>query len=78
MKRAALPQALFEEIIESEIPTDTTIDCVLAWQVYLIKVIVNRLKPIEYGVFERNDEWNKLCLLLDAIYNDRSPLTYNV
>lgn len=44
LKRAALPQAPFEEIIESEIPTDTTIDCVLAWQVYLIKVTVNRLK----------------------------------
>lgn len=80
LKRAALPQAPFEEIIESEIPTDATIDCVLAWQVYLIKVIVNRLKSIEYGVFERNDEWNKLCLLLDAIYNDKSvtnPLKKN-
>ncbi len=80
LKRAVLPQAPFEEIIESEIPTDATIDCVLAWQVYLIKVIVNRLKSIEYGVFERNDERNKLCLLLDAIYNDKSvtnPLKKN-
>ena len=32
LKRAALPQAPFEEIIETEIQTDTTIDCVLAWQ----------------------------------------------
>lgn len=52
LKRAALPQAPFEEIIESEIPSDTTIDCVLAWQVYLIKVVVNRLKVTEFGVFE--------------------------
>ena len=72
MKRAALPQAPFEEIIESEIPTDTTIDCVLAWQVYLIKVVVNRLKATEFGVFERNNEWNKLCLLLDAVYKDKN------
>lgn len=72
LKRAALPQAPFEEIIESEIPTDTTIDCVLAWQVYLIKVTVNRLKATECGVFERNDTWSKLCSLLDAIYNDKN------
>lgn len=72
MKRAALPQAPFEEIIESDIPTDTTIDCVLAWQVYLIKVIVNRLKTTEYGVFERNDQWKRLCLVIDAIYNDKN------
>lgn len=72
LKRAALPQAPFEEIIESEIPTDTTIDCVLAWQVYLIKVTVNRLKATECGVFERNETWSKLCSLLDAIYNDKN------
>lgn len=72
LKRAALPQAPFEEIIESDIPTDTTIDCVLAWQVYLIKVIVNRLKTTEYGVFERNDQWKRLCLVIDAIYNDKN------
>lgn len=72
LKRAALPQAPFEEIIESEIPSDTTIDCVLAWQVYLIKVVVNRLKATEFGVFERNEEWNKLCTLLDALYKDKN------
>lgn len=72
LKRTALPQAPFEEIIESDIPTDTTIDCVLAWQVYLIKVIVNRLKTTEYGVFERNDQWKRLCLVIDAIYNDKN------
>ena len=49
-----------------------TIDCVLAWQVYLIKVTVNRLKATECGVFERNDTWSKLCSLLDAIYNDKN------
>lgn len=71
LKRAALPQEPFEEIIESEISADVTIDCVLAWQVYLIKVIVNRLKITEFGVFERDDKWDKLCILLDAIYKDK-------
>lgn len=71
IKRAGLPQAPFEELIESEIPSDATIDCVLAWQVYLIKVIVNRLKHTERGVFDRTSaEWEKLCCLLDAMYDD--------
>ena len=70
LKRAALPQAPFEEIIEKEIPSDSTIDCVLAWQVYLIKVIINRLRATEYGVFLRNSEWDKLCALLSSVYKD--------
>lgn len=70
LKRAALPQAPFEEIIEKEIPSDSTIDCVLAWQVYLIKVIINRLRATEYGVFLRNSEWDKLCALPSSVYKD--------
>ena len=71
IKRAGLPQAPFEEIIESNIPSDNTIDCVLAWQVYLIKVIINRLRHTEKGVFCRtSEEWEKLCHLLDAVYDD--------
>ena len=70
LKRAALPQAPFEEIIEKEIPNDNSIDCVLAWQVYLIKVIVNRLKSTGYGVFTRNNDWDKLCAILSLVYRD--------
>lgn len=71
IKRSGLPQTPFEEVIESEIPGDATINCVLAWQVYLIKVIINRLKHTEYGVFDRDSaEWENLCALLDAIYDD--------
>ena len=66
-----MPQTPFEEVIESEIPGDATINCVLAWQVYLIKVIINRLKHTAYGVFDRDSaEWENLCALLDAIYDD--------
>ena len=36
LKRTALPNNSFEEIIERDIPTDITLDCTLAWQVYLI------------------------------------------
>lgn len=69
IKRSALPNNPFEEIIDSEIPTDFTLDCSLAWQVYLIKVIVSRLSRTEYGVFDRNTEsWTKLCALLNATY----------
>ena len=71
IKRSALPNNSFEEIIDSEIPTDFTLDCSLAWQVYLIKVIVSRLSKTEYGVFDRNTEsWTKLCALLNATYGE--------
>lgn len=71
LKRAGIPQSPFEEVIESEIPADNTIDCILAWQVYLTKVIVNRLRLTEYGVFNRDtNEWKELTGLLDALYGD--------
>lgn len=71
IKRSGIPQSPFEEVIESEVPSDPGIDCVLAWQVYLIKVIINRLRKTENGVFERTgDEWDNLCALLDAVYGD--------
>ena len=47
LKRTAVPSNGFEEIIEKDIPTDISLDCTLAWQVYLIKVIVNRLNETE-------------------------------
>lgn len=71
IKRAALPTNAFEEVIDSEIPTDCTLDCSLVWQVYLIKVIVARLKEAEYGVFDRDDStWKELCAVLDAVYGN--------
>ena len=71
IKRAGIPQTPFEEIIESEIPSDNTIDCVLAWQVYLVKIIVKRLNKTEYGVFDRTDSgWKKLCNIIKAVYDD--------
>ena len=45
LKRTAVPSNSFEEVIESNIPTDISLNCTLAWQVYLIKVIINRLSP---------------------------------
>lgn len=71
IKRASIPTQSFEEIIEREIPSDISIDCVLAWQVYLIKVVVNRLMKTACGIFDRNDD-NFLALtnLLNAIYDE--------
>ena len=77
VKRAGVPQAPFEEIIESEIPSDNSIDCVLAWQVYLIKVIINRLCKSEFGVFDRTDsKWSKLNNLLNAVYDDSNDSSF--
>ena len=73
LKRAAVPTNNFEEIIESDIPTDISLDCTLAWQVYLIKVILNRLSQSEYGVFDRDDDtWVKLCSLIKAVYGENN------
>ncbi len=66
---------MFEEIIEKNIPTDIGLNCSLAWQVYLIKVIVNRLDETEYGVFDRNDNnWILLRKLIAALYGEDSFL----
>ncbi len=71
IKRAGIPQAPFEEIIESEIPADNTINCMLAWQVYFVRVIINQLDQNDCGVFDKkNDGWIKLCGLINAIYNE--------
>ncbi|MGB4661130.1 MAG: hypothetical protein WBI07_18305 [Mobilitalea sp.] len=77
IKRASLPTNSFEEIIESEIPTDSTVDCTLAWQVYLIKVIVLRIEKTEFGVFDRTDDnWKKLTTLISAMYGttEQNPI----
>lgn len=75
IKRTSIPSNSFEEIIEKDIPTDITVDCSLAWQVYLIKIIVNRLEDTEYGVFKRDDEnWVLLCKLIFALYGEDTVL----
>ena len=73
LKRTAVPSNSFEEVIESDIPTDISLNCTLAWQVYLIKVIINRLSQTEYGVFDRTDDtWIKLCSLIKAVYGENN------
>ncbi len=77
IKRASLPTNSFEEVVESEIPTDSTVNSILAWQVYLIKVIIFRLEKTEYGVFDRKDDnWIKLTQLLSAVYGktEQNPI----
>lgn len=68
IKRSGIPNNAFEEIIDSEIPNDTSIDSSLAWQAYIIKVIYNRIQCTESGVFIRDENWNKLGVLLKEVY----------
>lgn len=71
LKRSSIPSINFEETIEKDIPTDISLNCTLAWQVYLIKVIVNRLNKTECGVFDRNTKnWKNLCQLIKLIYGE--------
>ncbi|MBU5461233.1 P-loop ATPase, Sll1717 family [Lachnoclostridium sp. MSJ-17] len=65
-----------EETIDRVLPVDSSINCIRAWQLYLIKNIVFNLEKTEYGVFERNATWNNLCALLHATYgNNHSKRT---
>lgn len=59
-----------EEVVDNNQNIDPSVDCVLAWQVYLIKTIIFNLEKSEYGVFVRNDKWEVLCTLLHGLYGD--------
>lgn len=58
-----------EETIEDYRSIDASIDCSLAWQVYLIKTVIFTLEYAESGVFERNDTWKQLLGLLHEVYH---------
>ena len=73
LRRAATSMSLNEEIIEKEVSNNSNIDYILAWEVYLIKVIVTRLNKTEYGVFDRLQEsWQALSNLLKVVYNEEN------
>lgn len=62
-----------EETIDRVLPIDNSnINCVRAWQLYLIKNILFNLEKTEYGVFERDATWNNLCTLLHAAYGNNN------
>lgn len=71
IKRASIPNQSFEEIIDKNIPSDTSINCTLAWQVYLIKVIIKKLRNTENAIFDQGDKnWIDLSYILDAVYDE--------
>lgn len=77
IKRVSIPMHPFEEIIDSDIPSDISINCVLAWEVYLIKVIVNRLRKTAVGIFNREDKnWDKLVNIIAAVYDEPNEASY--
>ncbi len=71
IKRVSVPLNGFEEVVEKDIPSDNSINSVLAWEVYLIKIIVKLIEKSEFGIFDRyDDNWLKLQRLIDLIYKD--------
>lgn len=60
-----------EEVVDNSQSFDSSVDCISAWQIYLIKTVVFTLENTEYGVFERDKTWNTLCMLLHAVYGDK-------
>lgn len=59
-----------EETVDNSQPIDISVDCTLAWQVYLIKAIIFNIEKTRSGIFERNKEWECLCKLLHSIYSN--------
>jgi energy-coupling factor transporter ATP-binding protein EcfA2 len=75
IKRAGIPNNSFEEVIDKNIPNDIGINCVYAWQVYIIKCIVTRITASKKDFFAENDEWKKLRKLIGSAYkNENSPV----
>lgn len=67
IKRAGIPAEPFETIVESEIPSDFTINCVAAWQVFMIRSVLDLLRE-DTAIFENTPTLKKLRLLLDTAY----------
>lgn len=79
IKRVSIPSNGFESIVESDIPADDSINCVLAWKVYLIKAIISLVAETEYGVFKRDSkEWDKLVKLIRLVYNNEALATNKI
>ncbi len=75
IKRAGIPSNSFEEIIDKDVPANLGINCIAAWQVYIIKCIVNQITAKKCTFFEENREWNQLKSLIRGAYkNDDSPI----
>lgn len=67
IKRAGIPIEPFETVVESEIPSDFTINCVAAWQVFMIHSVLDLLRE-DNTIFENTPTLKKLRLLLDTAY----------
>lgn len=75
IKRAGIPNNSFEEVLDKDIPNNLGINCVTAWQVYIIKCIVNQILESKSNFFEENSDWKKLkCLIKTAYKNTDSPI----
>jgi len=73
IKRAGVSCNSFEEIIDKEIGNDIAINCIYAWEVYIIKCIVNSVISSGQAHFKDDENWKKLKkLILSAYKNDDS------
>lgn len=78
LKRASIPNNSFEEVVEKNIPDDAGINCIYAWQVYMIKCIVNLANASECAFFEDNESWRKLNQLIKSAYNGRGSVAKSI
>lgn len=75
IKRTGVPCNSFEETIDKEVGNDITTNCTYAWEVYIIKCIVNCVTSSRQPYFKDDENWKKLCKLIRSAYkNDDSPI----
>ena len=74
LKRAGIANNTFEEVIDENIPTDTSIDCIYAWQVYIIKCIINRIEASGEKFFKETSTLKKLKKLIQSAYKNDTSL----
>ena len=57
-----------EQIVDSNFHAESSVDCILAWELYLVKTIIYNSKASNLNIFLKNDIWNQLVSLLEEIY----------
>ena len=60
-----------EDNVDYSQPIDTSVDCVLAWEIYLIKTVIFGLEKTEYGTFQRDEIWDELTTILHSLYDEK-------
>lgn len=65
---ASLKTQSEDEIIDNTCSLDKNVDCVLGWELFLIKTIVFKIDKNKLNIFVKDKNWGRLIGLLKEIY----------